>query len=56
MNIWKVLTTEKCPHCNKAMKAEQNHWNNTVVKSCPDEHFKKEIHPYVESTIEYSIK
>jgi hypothetical protein len=54
MNIWKMLTTEKCPHCNKTLDSPQN-GKLAVIKSCPDGHYKKEINPFVESTIEYYV-
>ncbi|WP_198029775.1 hypothetical protein [Bacillus sp. J33] len=53
MNFLKSLFNEKCPACHKVLRTDQsNTLFSVVVKTCPNNHFKKEYHPALEMYIE----
>ncbi|WP_193559360.1 hypothetical protein [Metabacillus litoralis] len=53
MSFIKSLFTEKCPTCHKQLiTSKTNFLSNIVIKTCPENHFKKEFHPALETYIE----
>lgn len=53
MGFLKSLFTEKCPSCHKPLVTNKTSvLSNIVIKSCPENHFKKEFHPALETYIE----
>ncbi|MFG6119629.1 hypothetical protein [Thalassobacillus sp. B23F22_16] len=50
----KIRTREKCPVCQLPLEIDLTEANkHIVVKQCPKQHFKKEIHPLLGTTFEY---
>ncbi|MDP4104778.1 MAG: hypothetical protein Q8935_07480 [Bacillota bacterium] len=53
MNIFKKLFVEHCPLCNKVLETQDSNFLKAIViKSCPDNHYRKEFHPAIEAYIE----
>ncbi|WP_273128429.1 hypothetical protein [Bacillus weihaiensis] len=53
MNFLKSLLTEKCPTCNKQLITSKTKFlSSIVIKTCPENHFKKEFHPALETYID----
>jgi len=49
----KRLLIETCPKCNQELDTTtSDSYKAVVVKSCPNNHFKKEFHPALETYIE----
>lgn len=53
MHFLKRLFVEHCPKCHKVLETQHsNILKSVVIKSCPDNHYKKEFHPAFETYIE----
>ncbi|MGJ7922569.1 hypothetical protein [Neobacillus sp. LXY-4] len=53
MRIFNRLFGEKCPKCQKTLETNNsNPLYGIIIKACPDNHFKKEFHPALETYIE----
>lgn len=49
MNLFK----EHCPQCKQALKVQSASFTKAVIiKECPDQHYRKEFHPALETYIE----
>jgi len=53
MKMLKNLFNEKCPICREVLISKKTSaFDAIVIKSCPQNHYQKEFHPAIETSIE----